>query len=278
MVLLHHSLTMVTGGQEASRVTPILGPKVERESRASMADPGTRVAMADSEIREAMAELPPRPWLAPPRPLQLEPHYPPQKNSLGEVEAGSVWRSGGAGTRGTGPGGAGTGRRCRGSGTGGHSGGAGRPRRFRGAGIGVCSGLESAAAGGLEGAGAGLRESLTVTLSSLWTAGWVSCKRRPELPCRRQAWVSRRWRPWFPRGRRAVESPERRQAFFPGGQKASSDSDRTFPRHRKTPSLQLSPMVSGRSTGAMIVGPEPEQQIEGGILQCRRCRRAHRNP
>ncbi len=84
-------------GQTASRAAPVPGP---------MAEQGARAAMADSGIREAMAGLPLRPRprsQPPPRPLWLEPYYPPpppKQIPLGEVEAGSVWLSGGAGTLG----------------------------------------------------------------------------------------------------------------------------------------------------------------------------------
>ncbi len=67
---------------------------------------------------------------------------PPQKKSLGEIEADLGWRSGGAGTA----------------------------WRFRGAGTGACSGLESAA-GLPQGLPAGESEPRTAVLSSPWTAG-----------------------------------------------------------------------------------------------------------
>ncbi len=81
-------------GQTASRAAPVPGP---------MAEQGARAAMADSGIREAMAGLPlrPRPRSQPPPGLYgWSPTTPPKLIPLGEVEAGSVWLSGGAGTLG----------------------------------------------------------------------------------------------------------------------------------------------------------------------------------
>ncbi len=72
-------------GPEASRAAPVPGPTVERGARAAVADQGARVAMAEQGISEAMAGPPPRTWpQPPPRPLRLQPYYPPPKFPWGK--------------------------------------------------------------------------------------------------------------------------------------------------------------------------------------------------
>ncbi len=143
---------------------------------------------------------------------------PPKKSVLGKSKSGG--RSGGADTWGTGPGEAGTGSDLQGAGTGG---------RWRGAGTGVRIGAEysgSSAASRSSGAGAGGLD---------WAANG---------------------------GMLAVAV--NKGVIFPmdGGLGRAADDGvlvlaraRTLPRHRKIPSLQLSMVVSGTSTGRWELTP-----------------------
>ncbi len=45
----------------------------------------------------------------------------------------------------------------------------------------------------------------------------------------------------------------------------------TLPRHRKIPSLQVSPVVSSEVHGVMVICPEPERIIQNYVIP-RRCR------
>ncbi len=210
-----------------------------------------------------------RPWRDP----------PPKKISLGKIGAqsgtwghsggaGSWGRSGSAGTakriRGAGTAkrirGTGTGGRCRGAGSGGCCQGAGSGGRCRGAGSGGC--CQGAGSGGrcrgagsggrCRGAGSGLEEATTGRLAT-GTAGGLAILTEggPALAANGGvlAWAANGGSEWAGTCRLAL-------AVNGGGLGRAADDGRlvlargrTLSRHRRTPSLHLSPVVSGRSTG-----------------------------
>ncbi len=100
---------------------------------------------------------------------------------------------------------------------------------------------------------------------------WESRRRRCEFPREWRAWESHRQRREFPRERRACVGHEWRWAC--GNRERQRAGSGSGPDSPQTPEDTFPPTQSGgvwEVHGTVVVGPEPEQFIQGGVIPRRR--------